>query len=323
MYGAMAASCESFDAIVLGAGRRGLAAALAWRRRDPGGRLLVVDAAPVPGGSIRTLRTNGFVCEMGRFAFTDEELAPLLALLEPAPTPIPALPGAASGWLRTQAGNQPLQVAPKPWTFRSGNEELVQACRRALGGCLRLGRSVAAVDHDGAEFLVHLAGDPPSTALARALHVALPVATAGRLLARFDPALGEAATRIASTARAFAFFGGDRAAAPELRGYGILAAEDQPSPLAEAIFCSEVFPARALAGRFLVRAELVDAPADASDEALLASAAAELRAWTGIGADFPLQRLHRFAAPDADGAFVECRTRLHALPARVPGLHVL
>lgn len=323
MYGAMSAPCESFDAIVLGAGRRGLAAALAWRRRDPGGRLLVVDAAPVPGGSVRTLRTNGFVCELGRFAFTDEELAPLLALLEPAPTPLSALPGAASGWLRTLAGNQPLRVAPTPWTFRSGNEELVQACRRALTGCLRLGRAVATVDHDGAEFLVHLAGDPPSLVRARELHVALPATTTGRLLARFDPALGDAAARTTSTARAFAFFGGDRAAAPELSGYGILAAEDLPSPLAEAIFCSEVFPARALNGRFLVRAELVDAPAGASEDELLRSAAAELRTWTGIRADFPLQRLHRFEMPDGDGAFVECRTRLRALPARVPGLHVL
>ncbi|MFO0279249.1 MAG: NAD(P)-binding protein, partial [Planctomycetota bacterium] len=60
---------NDFDALVLGAGGRGLAAALRLRAAAAAStavppRLLVVDAAPAPGGSIRTQRTNGYVCEL-------------------------------------------------------------------------------------------------------------------------------------------------------------------------------------------------------------------------------------------------------------------
>lgn len=314
---------EEFDAIVVGAGRRGLAAAAGLRRANPGSRLLVVESAPAPGGSIRTQRTNGFVCELGRFAFGQTELTPLLDLLERPPAPLEALPAAASGWLRTTRGNEPVAVDPKPLSFRSGNEELAQAFRRELGPCLRLGRTASAVAHDGHGFVVTLAGEPPAALRTRALHLAIPAAAAGSLLARFDPALTDVAARVRTEPRAFAFLGGDRAAAPELTGYGVLLADDLDSPLAEAIFCSEVFPARALPGRFLVRAELASARPNATDDELLDAAAAELRVWTGTRAEFGLRKLHRFAVPVADGALVECRARLRALPARVPGLHIV
>ncbi len=314
---------EQFDAIVVGAGRRGLAAAAGQHRANPGSRLLVVESAPAPGGSIRTHRTNGFVCELGRFAFGQAELTPLLGLLERPPTPVEALPTAASGWLRTARGNEPVAVDPMPRTFRSGNEELAQAFRRELGSSLRLGRTAEAIDHDGDAFVVTLAGEPPAALRAGSLHLAIPAPAAGRLLARFDPALADVAARVRTEPRAFAFLGGDRAAAPELTGYGILLADGLDSPLTEAIFCSEVFPARALPGRFLVRAELASAPPTATDDELLDTAAGELRAWTGTRAEFGLRKLHRFAVPVADGALAECRARLRALPSRVPHLHVV
>ncbi|MBL8754904.1 MAG: NAD(P)-binding protein, partial [Planctomycetes bacterium] len=49
--------CEPFDHIVLGAGLRGLRAALELRRTTPTANLLVVEAEPAPGGSVRTQRT--------------------------------------------------------------------------------------------------------------------------------------------------------------------------------------------------------------------------------------------------------------------------
>jgi protoporphyrinogen oxidase len=311
---------ESFDHIVLGAGLRGLRAALQWRRTNPSGRQLVIEAQPAPGGSVRTQRTNGFVCELGPFAFAVDEIAPLLAFLPVPPPTLAALPTARSGWLRTASSNQPIEVTPGPVSFRSGTEELPQACRRELGDSLRLGRAATAIDHDGHAFVVTLDGQVPSQVAAAQLTVALPDRTAARLCTRFDPALGDVADRIQPTSGAFAFFGGVRADWPDLAGYGILPADDLESVLDELIFCSEVFPGRALPGRFLIRAELGNAPSTAADADLLAIAATEVRRWTGTSAPFGLEKLHRFLVEVPDGHRVECRQRLAALPARVRGL---
>lgn len=315
---------ETFDTIVLGAGLRGLAAGLTARRRRPTESLLVVEAAAWPGGSVRTQRTNGFVCELGPFAFTANELAPLLALLPQPPQPLEALPAARIGSLRTRDGATDLAVEPVPLAFRTGNEELPQACRRELGSALRLGRAATAIDHEGAHFVVRVGGEVPAELRATSLTIALPTAAAGQLLGRFDPGLRDAAARIPTIERAFVFFGGNAASADNagLRGYGILPATDLTTPVAEVIFCSEVFPNRALPGRFLIRVELAALPAAASDDDALAIAETELRAWTGIVMPFGLRKLHRFRTEVTDGAFVECRTRLRAIADRVPGLHL-
>jgi protoporphyrinogen oxidase len=316
---------SDFDALVLGAGRAGLAAALGLLRAAPQARLLVVDAAPAPGGSIRTQRTNGYVCELGPFAFAAADLAPLLAVLPHAPSPLPCLPAARTGWLRTPTGNLPAPVDPEPLTFRTGNEELSQACRRALGPALRLGRPVTAIAAAvaGGGFRVLLGGEAPTELTARTVHVALPAAVAGALLGGCDPALPDVAGRIAATPAAFAFLGGDAAATSAFAGYGILAADDLPGPVREMIACSQVFPGRALPGRCLWRVELAGpAAADPDDEALLARAERALADWTGCAPAFGLRKLHRFAAPVADGALVETEARLRELGRRVPGLVV-
>lgn len=310
---------EAFDRIVAGAGWRGLAAGLAWRRNAPAGSLLVVDREPAPGGSLRTQRTNGYVCELGAFAFASDELAPLLTLLPQAPRPLPSLPAAARGARFDGTRLLPVDVPEPPCSFRTGNEELVQACRRELGQALRLGRPITAIDGDGDRLRIDLGGEVPSSVFARELVVALPTQVAGALLGRFDPALAEAAARVRHERRAFAFFGGDAAQAPELQGYGVLPADELATPMAEAIFCSQVFANRALPGRFLVRCEVTVADG-ASDDDVLALAAAELRRWTGTQAPLGLQKLHRFEVEVVDGALVEARQRLAALPARVPGL---
>ncbi|MBL8755546.1 MAG: hypothetical protein JNK15_19775, partial [Planctomycetes bacterium] len=249
-----------------------------------------------------------------------DEAAPLLALLPTPPAPIPANHAARTGWLYSAAGKQPIAVTPEPISFRSGTEELPQACRRELGPALRLGRAATAIDHDGAGFVVTLGGQVPTQAAAPRLTVALPDRTAAGLLTRFDPALGDVAERVQVADRAFAFFGGVRTDWPDLAGYGIVPADGEATALTELIFCSEVFPARTLAGRFLVRAELAAAPPTTPDADLLAVAATEVRRWTGTTAPFGLEKLHRFQVEVHDGHRIECRQRLAALPARVPGL---
>jgi len=340
-------SDSDLEVLVLGAGGRGLTAALQFAAaattprasaaalagassaaptpQPPAGpgRLLVVDAAPAPGGAIRTQRTNGYVCELGPFAFAPADLAPLLAALSQAPTPLPCLPAARRGWLRTPAGNLPVPVDPEPLTFRTGNEELPQACRRALGPALRLGRAVTAIAPVAGGFRVTLGGEALTDLTSRTLHVALPAAAAGALLGAFDPALPDVAGRIATAPGAFAFLGGDAASTAGFTGYGVLAAADLPGPVREAICCSHVFAGRALAGRCLWRVEIAGpAAADADDEAVLALAERTLADWTGIAPTFGLRKLHRFATPVADGALVEAEARLRELSRRGPGLVV-
>lgn len=306
-----------FERLVLGAGRRGLLAALAAPKEG----LLVVDEAIQPGGRIKTTRTNGYLCEHGPFAFSDAELAPWRELLPRMPTPIGALPGADSGFV-FDGQLQPIDLDTKPWSFRTGNEELVQAARHALPNRLRLGRAVVRLEHPGADtapFAVALGGEVPSTLRSRAVVLALPAPVAARLLGAFDPRLAEVGERVRRQTRAMVWLGGDAATFPEAVGYGVVPGPGLSSPLAEAIFCSRVFPARALPGRFLVRCEVVlDDGSD--DAAALALAERELRAWTGTQAVFALRKVERFEVLAEDGALVECRVRLRDAVQRVPGV---
>jgi protoporphyrinogen oxidase len=309
------------DVAVAGAGLRGLLAALRTARERPDARLLVIDAAPQPGGSVRTHRTNGFVCELGPFAFAAEELAPFTALLPALPPRVACLPSGRTGWRFDGSALQPLAVEPLPWTFRTGNEELVQACRRALDGRLRLGRAVTAIAATAGAFTLTLGGDVEANVRARELVIALPDAAAGALLGAFDRALPAAAARMGTTPAAMVFLGGDRAAAP-LRGYGIVPGPGVDSPVAEVVCCSEVFPDRALPGRCLVRVELAGDTANGDDDAVADLATAELQRWTGAAAAcaFGLRKVHRFPRAEPGGAAVEVRVRLREVATRVPGL---
>ena len=307
---------------MLGAGLRGLTIALRAKCTEPACRMLVVDGAPQPGGRIRTQRSNGFACELGPFAFDRLEVQPLLDLLPRPPRLVELRPEAHGGRAFTGTDLVPVAVEPRPVSFASGNEELVQACRRELGPLLRLGRTATAIHPFEHGWEVELGGESPSQLSAPHLTLALPVAEAARLLAPLDPELAAVGTRLQCSDRAFAFFGGHTSAAPELQGYGLAATDGLDSPLVEAIFCSEAFPGRALPGRFLVRCELTGPLLAADDDAVLAAAAAELRRWSGVRAPFPFTKLHRFACDLVDAALVECRTRLQGLAARAAGLTI-
>jgi len=263
------------------------------------------------------------VCEHGPFAFRDEELAPWRVLLPRAPTAIPALPGAASGFV-FDGQLRPIALEAAPWSFRTGNEELVQAARHALSNKLRLGRPVEHLEpSDGAPacFVVGLGGEVPGTVRGREVVLALPTPVGARLLGPFDPRLAEVGDRVRRETRAMVWLGGDETTFPEAVGYGIVPGPDLASPLAEVIFCSRVFPARALPGRFLVRCEVVLDDGE-DDAAAMAIAERELRAWTGTRTVFALRKVERFAVDVEDGALVECRVRVRDAVQRVPGLHL-
>lgn len=311
---------EPVDVLVIGAGLRGLAAGLRLLREQPTARLALVEKAPQPGGNTRTQRSNGFLCELGPFAFARTEVEPVCALLRHPPAVVEPLPSGSHGHLFLGDRLASIAVDPVPVSFRTGAEELVQACRRDLGTRLRLGRAATRIEPNGEAFVVTLGGEAPTHVAARRLVLALPVAAACGLLARFDPALADAASRLQTEPRGFAFFGGSTHEATQLRGYGVVPGDHLDTPLGEAIFCTEVFPGRALPGRFLVRCELVSAALACDDTAALAIAEVELRRWTGLEAHLGFTKLHRFALEVQDGAFVECRARLQGLSARLPGL---
>jgi len=311
-----------FDSIVIGGGLGGLTAALRLRRARPDANVAVVEAEPAPGGALRTVRSNGFVCELGPFAFADEEVRPTLDLLARPPRTVTAPPGLQGAWFDGERLH-PVAVDPLPVSFATGAEELVQACRRELGDVLRLGRAVLRVLPDDDGFAMTLGGDVEATLRARELVVAVDAAAASGLLGGFDPMLPEIGQHIGRERRAFVFLGGLRSAAQELRGYGVLAADDLPDPVLEAIFCTEVFPNRALHDRCLTRVELTggsDGALPGDDAALEALAEATLRAWTGTAAEFGFRKTHRFSTPIAGGALTECRIRIAELTRRVPGL---
>lgn len=311
---------EPYDCVVVGAGLTGLRAALAAQRAAPTSPLLVVDAAPQPGGGVATQRSNGFVCELGPFAFARDELAPWLELLAVPPALVPARPEAAFGAVFRAGALERVPVDPAPVACRTGNEELVQACRRQLGAGLRLGRAVTAVAPRPAGWALELGGEVAATVHAVQLLLAVPVAVAARLLAGLDPALASAADGLQVEPAAFVFLGGLAAEHPEVRGYGVLPAEGEPGAVAEAIFCTEAFQQRALPGRCLVRCELTGRAATDDDRALVATATAELVRWTGGAGPWPFTKVHRFTRPVVDAAHAECRARLQGLAARAPGL---
>jgi protoporphyrinogen oxidase len=313
---------EHFDHVVLGAGLRGLRAALQARRTQPAASLLLVDAAPRAGGRVQTQRSNGFVCELGPFAFSPDELAPHLAALAQPPRLVEALDPARRGHHFDGTQLVPVDLEAPPRSFATGNEELVQAYRRELGTTLRLGRAATALQPTADGLLVTLGGEVPTRIATTRLTLAVPLAVAARLLAPFDHELPACAERIGDEPRAFVFFGGHGSDAPELRGYGIVPAATVDTPCAELVFCTQVFAQRALPGRFLVRAELAGDALAADDAALAATAEAELRRWTGTAAPMPFTKVHRFAAAVEHAADVECRVRLRAIAGRLDALRI-
>lgn len=310
---------ELLDLLVVGAGLRGLRRALA--ARQAGTRLLaVVERQAWPGGAIRTLRSNGFACELGPFAFARTEVDDVLALLPQPPAMVAGGRDADHGWEFTGTGLHRTAVDPAPWSFATGTEELPQACRRVLGSDLRLGRAAHMLRPTADGFAIELDGEVAATLRTRAVTLALPVDAAAALTSGLDLALASAAARLRTEPRAFVFLGGHQSDFPELTGYGFVPAEGLESPLTEAIVCTNVFPNRALPGRVLVRCEVAGPALAGDDGAVLAAAERELRRWTGCRGAFGFTKLHRFAVEVVDGAWVECRSRLQGIAARTPGL---
>lgn len=283
--------------------------------------VLCVEADAAPGDDVRSQRSNGFMCELGPFAFTREEIDAWLAPLVARPRVVTATESGRTGWLFDGRERKPLRVEPEPCSFPTGCEDVVQAYRRQLGETLRLGRRVTSVTpRDDGAFAVVLGGEVPSELLAKEVLLAVPPDEACRVLDPFEPELAQVAERTTREPRAFVWLGAVARQAPELTGYGMLPHPSLKSPLAELIFCTEVFANRAMPERVLVRAELATTELPEDDEMLVRTVEAELRRWTGTEAPFGFTKAHRFDTLAPDGDATECRTRVAEIARRVPGL---
>ncbi|MCK5941751.1 MAG: FAD-dependent oxidoreductase [Planctomycetes bacterium] len=313
------------DVIVIGGGLRGMRAALRLAAERPDAAVACVEARATPGDDVQSQRSNGFVCETGPFAFTREEADGWLAPLQAGPRVVSALESGRIGWLFDGTDRKQLRVEPEPCSFPTGGEDVVQAYRRQLGERLRLGRRVTAVQpRPAGGFAVHLGGEVPTELEAAEVVLAIPPDEACRVLDPLVPELAQLAERIERQPRAFVWFGGIARQAPELRGYGVLPHPSLRSPIAELIFCTEVFANRAMPGRVLVRAEVAldERPDEVLDDdaALVDLVEPELRRWTGTEAPFGFTKVHRFATVAPDGTATECRTRVLEIVAGVAGL---
>ena len=309
---------------MVGAGLRGLRAARLARRQTPKARPLVIDRLPWPGDDVQSQRSNGFVCELGPFAFAREELDAWCAPLDRAPRPIAARDDARTGAVFDGERRHPVDVYPVPWSFATGCEELIQAYRRELDGCFWLGRevtSIAPTTDDGQRFVVQLGGEVPTSLSTREIVLSTSPVDAAPLLAAFAPELPRLAASAQRERRAFVFLGGSESETPELTGYGAVPGDDVDSPVVEFLYCTRSFPRRALPGRTLVRAELAG-PLPEDDDALTAIAEQELRRWTEVRAALPFRKVHRFDVLQPDGTVAELRARLADLTDRVEGLRL-
>jgi protoporphyrinogen oxidase len=310
-----------FDVIVVGGGLRGMRAALRTMASRPDARILCVEADANPGDDVRSQRSNGFVCELGPFAFTREEVDAWLEPLVARPRVVTALDSGRTGWLFDGRERRPLRVEPEPCSFPTGCEDVVQAYRRQLGEVLHLGRRVTSISpRDDGGFALLLDGEVPTEHTTTEVVLAVSPVDACRMLDPFEPELSQVAARTTAEPRAFVWFGGIARQAPELTGYGVLPHPSLDAGLAELIFCTQVFANRAMPDRVLVRAEPALDQLPEHDDELVRLVEAELRRWTGTEAPFGFTKVHRFRTVAPDGDATECRTRVAEIATRVPGL---
>ncbi len=317
------------DQLVVGASLEGLAAARHAMRQ--GRSVRVVDECPTPGGTVRTLRSEGFSCELGPFAVPAARWSQLTQALDHAPPSQQLLAAARTGAVWDGRQLFPVAIPDEPTSGPSGLEDLVQAFRRELGPCLWLSRTVGDLTPAAEGWTATLAGESPTPVCAREVLLCCGIDRAARLCAPFDPALPAVTERLRRTPLAtchMGFWTSERTQAA-FGGYGIYVPENSPpngsDPIAacEVTFCTNAFVRRAQPGKTLVRIDLEGEAAAGSDAEVLARAAHSLRALTGCDTAPIFVRVHRSWPLVEDAAATECRVRLMGLQALVPGLRWL
>lgn len=218
---------------------------------------------------------------------------------------------------------------PALCTFKGGMEDLISALRRELGSALVLGRQAVRVLRQGDEWQVTLGGEVESTITARELTLATPAHASAKLLADLDPELSSelAAIPFASVANVYLGYW-ESDVRDTLQGFGFLLEPGENTPVLGILYCSAIFPGRAVPGKFLVRAMIggvdhADA-VDLSDEDLVRMAQDALENYAGVQAPVLFQRVRRAmdAIPQYEIGHADRVERIRSLASRYPGLRL-
>ncbi|MEY4672734.1 MAG: Protoporphyrinogen oxidase [Planctomycetota bacterium] len=311
---------ETVDLLVVGAGLRGLRHA-ATAQRGGTSSVLLVDRAPRVGGSVRTQRSEGFVCELGPPSLPREEFEALARCLRNPPRTVELAETARTGSVLRNGQREPACVEEPLVTCRGGLEDLLVAFHRELGPALRLGREVTALEPTEDGVVVRLGGESPDLVRAHRLVLATPLEESARLLAPADARLGAALLALRWTPVARVHLGwwtSELGAVPP--GYGIAVEDEGVEGVREVQWCSNQFPGRSIAGRFLARIDVVGTPASGDDDEVERVARAFLAARADIHRQPVFRRVYRTSEKGPDGATAELAVRVGEAASRWTGV---
>ena len=206
-------------------------------------------------------------------------------------------------------------------TCRGGLEDLLVAFHRELGPALRLGREVTSIEPADEGVVARLGGESPGSVHAHRLVLATPLEESARLLAPADARLGVALEALRWTPVARVHLGwwtSELDATPT--GYGIAVEDEGCEGVREVLWCSNQFPGRSIAGRFLARVDVVGAPATGDDDEVERVARAFLAAHADVHRQPVFRRVHCTSELRADGAAAELAVRVREAASRWSGL---
>ena len=218
-----------------------------------------------------------------------------------------------------------LFVAP-----REGMSSLVEAIAARLpAGCVRLKTAITRIERLGEKWRVNwdCAGTLESGSEFDGLIVATPAATAAKMLAEIDSSLAAELAAIEFAGSAVVALGYDRRqVAARLDSFGFVVPAIEQRRILSASFSSVKFPARAPAGKELIRVFLGGAlqskMLELSDEQLCKIAEEELRELLGIAGSPSLRMVSRWLAsmPQYHLGHLERVNRIKARLLQLPGL---
>lgn len=209
-------------------------------------------------------------------------------------------------------------------SFEDGMSSLTEGLATLLGGRLKLGTEVEAIDVVGNRFRVHQSG---GSIEADAVIVATPAHAASVLVSRLDPDASSALRAIPYVPVTLVHAGFPPGAVPDVDGYGFFVAPGERSLLLGAVFVSRLFRGRSPDGGLLVSARIGGARsprnAELSDDVLEAGVAEELTRL--LGSTSPPNFLHVFrhrqALPQYTLGHAQRLDAIERAQARHPGLH--